>query len=78
MADEYARLKRCREVAYEVIGRMLRDEPIGETDVANVARFAHAYLSMLRREGFLTPEDEIALDSDPDPSLFARRSAGTA
>lgn len=77
--DGDSRFNRLTEVAHEVMGRMLRGEPVGETDVANVARFAHVYLTTMRREGLITPADEALLDSDPDPSSsFAGRPAGSA
>ena len=58
------------EVAHEALGRMSRNESAGEADLANVARFCHAYLEALKKDGIvMTSED---LESPIQKSLCAK------
>jgi hypothetical protein len=72
--DGEARYRTKVAVAHEVLGRILAGAPIGEMDLLNVARFAHAFRARVRAAGYGLDDaaTAAALAADPEPSLLAR------
>lgn len=73
-AEQDSRLTELYEVAYEALSRIAKDEPAGEADLANIARFCCVFLKTLHADGWLKDGDEQKLLNSPIQKSMSAKS----